>query len=87
MVDEIKGLRSVDDIARIGGGLAADSAAALLVVEHAWAADLERAILGANGRLVTCERVPAEVAAAALADGCAPRAGRNEGSGRCSGYR
>ena len=41
MVDEIKGLLSVDDIARIGGGLAADSAAALLVVEHAWAADLE----------------------------------------------
>jgi Family of unknown function (DUF6325) len=84
-VDATMGLLSVDDIDRIGGGLAADVSAAVLVFEQGWAADLERAILGANGRLVAHERIPEEVAAAALADAGAPGQGRNGGSGLCSG--
>ena len=87
VVDEILGLLSVEDIARISAGLAADSSSAVLVVEHAWAADLERAILVANGRLVADERVPAEIAEAALADAGAPRTSRYSGGGLCSDDR
>jgi Family of unknown function (DUF6325) len=68
VVDEITGLLSVDDIDQIGAGLAADSSAAVLVFEHAWAADLEGATLGAGGRLVAHRRIPDEVAHDALAE-------------------
>jgi hypothetical protein len=42
--------------------------AALFVLEHAWADDLNRAVRGASGRLVVDERIPDAVARAALAE-------------------
>ena len=66
VVDETRGLLSVGDIASIGERVSHDASAVLMVVEHAWTARLERAVLDANGRIVVHERVPAEVAIAAL---------------------
>ncbi|MBV9546330.1 MAG: hypothetical protein JOY61_18320, partial [Chloroflexi bacterium] len=85
MVDQTLGLLSVRDIEQIGARLATDASAALIVVEHAWAADLERAILSANGRLVAHERVPREVSDAALAHAELPQKLRDGGSEPCSG--
>jgi hypothetical protein len=66
LVDMTLGLLSVTDLERIGAVLAPGSSAALIVVEHQWAAGLERAVLGTNARLVAHKRVPCDVARAAL---------------------
>jgi hypothetical protein len=68
LVDRTMGLLSVGDIDKIGDLLRVDSTAALIVFEHAWAANLRRAVVSANGRLVTHQRVPDAVAKAAVAD-------------------
>jgi hypothetical protein len=68
LVDETLGLLSVVDLEQIGALLTPDSSAALLVLEHPWAAELDRAVLGANGRVVVRESIPDEVAQAALAN-------------------
>ena len=68
LVDMTLGLLSVTDLERIGAVLAPGSSAALIVVEHQWAAELERAVVGANARLVAHKRIPCDVARAALAD-------------------
>jgi len=68
LVDATMGLLSVADIDQIGAWLAPDSSAALLVVDHCWAAELEQAALGAGGRFIEHQRVTPEVAKAALAD-------------------
>jgi hypothetical protein len=73
LVDRTMGLLSVDDLERVAAELRTDSSAALLVVEHAWAEDFERAIRGANGRLVVDARIPDEVARAALAHAASER--------------
>ena len=67
VVDTIMGLVSVVDLEAIGARLPNNSSAAVLVLEHAWAADLQRAIDGANGRIVAQERIADEIARAALA--------------------
>lgn len=66
VVDETRGLLSVGDIAAIGERVSTDASAILMVVEHAWTATLERAVEAVNGRIVVHERVPPEVAIAAL---------------------
>ena len=66
VVDETCGLLSVGDIASIGQRVSHDATAVLMVVEHAWTAGLKRPVLDANGRIVVHERVPVEVAIAAL---------------------
>jgi hypothetical protein len=68
LVDRTMGLLSVADLECIGAMLSKDSSAALLVLEHTWASDFERALVGANGRLVASERIPDDVARAALDD-------------------
>jgi hypothetical protein len=72
-VDETLGLLSVVDLEKIGAMLAPDTSAALLVLEYPWAADLDRAVVGANGRVVVRECIPDDVARAALADARATR--------------
>ena len=67
LVDETIGVLSVVDLEKVGAMLAPDSSAALVVLEHPWAADLDRAVLDANGRVVVRECIPDEVARAALA--------------------
>jgi hypothetical protein len=66
VVDETRGLLSVRDIAKIGGKISPNSSAILLVIEHAWTTHLEHAALAIKGRIVAHERVPSEVARAAL---------------------
>ena len=65
-VDETCGLLSVGDIGRISARVSPDCSAVLMVVEHAWTTQLAQAVLAANGRIVVHERVPPDVALAAL---------------------
>ncbi|HEY1296254.1 MAG TPA: DUF6325 family protein [Chloroflexota bacterium] len=84
LVDEIRGLLSVGDIARIGADIAVDSSAAVMVLEHVWKADLERAIAAAYGRIALNTRVPDAIAEAALRYECgAPKVHEKE-AGSCS---
>lgn len=69
VVDETRGLLSVEDIAQVGEGVSPNSSAMLLVIEHTWTSQLEQAILAANCRIVLHERIPHDVAIAALGDG------------------
>lgn len=57
LVDRIVGLISVVDLETISAQLHPDSSAAVLVLEHMWAADFEQAVVGASGRLVAHERI------------------------------
>jgi hypothetical protein len=68
IVDETMGLLSVVDLEKIGARLEPDSCAALIVVEHPWAATFDCAVRDANGRVVVREHIPDEVARAAVAD-------------------
>jgi hypothetical protein len=65
-VDETRGLLSVGDIGTIGERVLPGCSAVLMVVEPAWTRHLEQAVLAASGRIVAHERVPADVALAAL---------------------
>jgi hypothetical protein len=59
-------LLNEDDIRDIGESLDADSSAALLVWENAWAARFVKAVRNANGVLLARETIPAPVVQAAL---------------------
>ena len=81
VVDETRGLLSVGDIALLGERVSPDSSAVLMVIEHAWTGHLERVVLHANGRIVLHERIPPDVAAAALDDGgSSPRSSYEKGA-------
>lgn len=64
---EIDNLLNEEDLVAAGERLQANSSAAILVFENAWAARLSQAIQRANGRLVDNARVPADVVQAAMA--------------------
>jgi hypothetical protein len=66
LVTETSGLFLPSDLAAIGAMLEANSSAALVLFEHAWATTLAEAIAKANGRVVAREAIPAQVAQAAL---------------------
>jgi hypothetical protein len=72
LVDETLGLLSVADLEKIGSTLGPDSSAAVMVLEHTWAADVDRAVVTANGRVVVRELISDDVARAALADARLP---------------
>jgi uncharacterized membrane protein len=63
---EMGGLLNEDDIAATAEELEPNSSAALLVWEDLWAAKLADAIRNAGGELYDLERVPHEVALAAV---------------------
>jgi hypothetical protein len=67
LVGEITGLLSPADVEKMGGELANNSSAVLLVFEHTWATELQNAIVRANGRLIAQERIPRETVEAAVA--------------------
>ena len=46
------GMFSGEDLDEIGSGLENDSSAALVLVEHLWAAKIREAVLAAGGRLI-----------------------------------
>jgi hypothetical protein len=77
VVDETRGLLSRGDVAKIGGRVTPGCSAVLVVVEHVWATLLERAVLAADGRIVVHERVPPEVALAALEHAASRDTGRS----------
>ena len=83
-VDETRGLLSVGDIAKISAHVSPDSSAVLMVVEHTWTTHLEQAVLAANGRIVVHERVPPDVAMAALDYDRSLRGGGQGGGEHCS---
>jgi len=68
VVDETLGLLSLQDIARVSERVSINCSAVLMVIEHTWTGQLERAVLKANGRIVMQERIPTDVAFAALED-------------------
>jgi hypothetical protein len=67
LVGEITGLLSPADVQKMGGALANNSSAVLLVFEHTWATELQNAVVRANGRLMVQERIPRETVDEALA--------------------
>jgi hypothetical protein len=87
VVDETMGLISVSDIEQIAERLAANSSTAVIVFEHVWADQLERAIRGADGQVVVREPVPRALAEAALADAEVSKPIVQQGGGACSGDR
>ena len=84
VVDETRGLLSVGDIAKVENRVSPNSSAILMVIEHTWTSQFEQAILAANCRIVLHERIPPDVAIAAL-DYCDSPCGGEQGGGRpCS---
>jgi hypothetical protein len=83
-VDETRGLLSVGDVGTIGARVSLDCSAMLMVVEHAWTTQLAQAVLAANARIVVHERVPADVALAALDYNQSSRAVGADRVGTCS---
>lgn len=59
--DAFEGLVSEDDVAELTGGLRPGDSAAILVVEHTWAAAFADAVLESGGRLTASVRIPAAV--------------------------
>jgi hypothetical protein len=58
---EISGLIQVEDIEMIAAEMAANTTAALLLVENLWSIKFGEAVLRADGRVVAHERIPFEV--------------------------
>jgi hypothetical protein len=83
-VDETRGLLSSDDISKIGQRISPDASAILMVIEHAWTARLEQSVLAAECRIVLHERVPADLAVAALDTSDRLRKCLREGQDPCS---
>ncbi len=63
---KIGGLLNEEDLQLAGDALEADSSAAVLVWENAWARRLAEAVRGADGMLLEHQRIPHEVVQAAI---------------------
>ncbi|KAF5091108.1 hypothetical protein DSECCO2_10240 [anaerobic digester metagenome] len=60
---EKAGLISMEDAEEVGEVLAPNNAAGLLIIEQLWAKDLKRALINANGKLVSEGRIHPDAAA------------------------
>ncbi|MEV0495422.1 DUF6325 family protein [Streptomyces atratus] len=63
----VSGLLNSEDIQALGERVPRGSSAALIVWEDLWAVPLTEAVRASGGRLVVHERIPADVAEAAVA--------------------
>lgn len=63
----VSGLLNSEDIRTLGESVAPGSSAALIVWEDLWAVPLTAAVRASGGQVVAHERIPAEVAEAAVA--------------------
>lgn len=63
---EVTGMLNDDDIRQLGESVPPGSSAALIVWEDLWAVPLTAAVRAPGGQLVAHERIPVEVAEAAL---------------------
>ncbi|URN83332.1 DUF6325 family protein [Acetobacterium wieringae] len=59
---EKAGLISMEDTEEVGEVLAPNNAAGLLIIEQLWAKDLKRALINANGKLVSEGRIHPDAA-------------------------
>lgn len=66
IVDETRGLLSASDVRAIGEQITPDSSAILMVIEHAWTAEFEQTVATAECRIVLRERIPTDIAVAAV---------------------
>lgn len=64
---EVTGMLNGEDIRTLGESVPPGSSAALIVWEDLWALPITEAVRASGGRLVAHERIPAEVAEAAVA--------------------
>ncbi len=64
--NDVHGLLSEGDVADIADSVEPGSSAAMLVVEQTWMNRLQEAVANANGRVMTHERIPAQVIEQAL---------------------
>ena len=65
---EATGMITVNDIESLGGALANNSAAGLLLIENLWAVKTKQAFLDAGARLVLFDRLPHELVEENLAE-------------------
>ncbi|MFD0019675.1 DUF6325 family protein [Streptomyces sp. NPDC058382] len=63
---EVSGMLNNDDIRELGERVPPGSSAALIVWEDLWAVPLTEAVRASGGQVIAHERVPAEVAEAAV---------------------
>ncbi|MER6116590.1 DUF6325 family protein [Streptomyces sp. NPDC001743] len=70
---EVTGLLNSDDIRALGESVPPGSSAALIVWEDLWALPLTEAVRASGGLLVAHERIPADVAEAAVAAAASAR--------------
>lgn len=63
---EVTGMLNDDDIRKLGERVPPGSSAALIVWEDLWAVPLTEAVRASGGQLIAHERIPAEVAEAAV---------------------
>nr|WSW70967.1 DUF1269 domain-containing protein [Streptomyces sp. NBC_00995] len=70
---EVGGMLNSDDIRTLGESVPPGSSAALIVWEDLWALPLTEAVRASGGQLVAHERIPAEIAEAAVAAAAAAR--------------
>ncbi|MEU1471862.1 DUF6325 family protein [Streptomyces sp. NPDC005761] len=70
---EVGGMLNSDDIRTLGESVPPGSSAALIVWEDLWALPLTEAVRASGGQLVAHERIPAEVAEAAVAAAASAR--------------
>ncbi|MFD8690121.1 DUF6325 family protein [Streptomyces sp. NPDC059651] len=70
---EVTGLLNGDDIRALGESVPPGSSAALIVWEDLWALPLTEAVRASGGQLVAHERIPADVAEAALSAAASTR--------------
>ncbi|WNI26451.1 DUF6325 family protein [Streptomyces sp. ITFR-16] len=63
---EVTGLLNSEDIRTLGERVPAGSSAALIVWEDLWAVPLTAAVRASGGQVIAHERIPAEVAEAAV---------------------
>ena len=66
LVDDQHALLSEEDLHAVGADLEPNSAAMMVVWENTWASKFATAVRGANGRLVSFDRIPHEVVVAAV---------------------
>jgi hypothetical protein len=63
---EVRGLFNEEDLQLIGEDLPNNSSAGLLVWENLWASRFAKAVRNADGQLVAYDRIPHEIAQAAI---------------------
>jgi len=67
IADDVTGLLSEEDVTKVAETLENNSSAVLMLFEHAWAARIREAVMGAEGRMVRTYRIPNDAVQAALA--------------------